>query len=76
MYSYTNIATPHIIDVCFVNLRDISFFVCLFLKEDEGVCREMCGRIVGEWVRREAERLAAEALEETEKDKDHNSELL
>ena len=49
--------------------------MCLFLKEEEGVCREVCGKIVGEWVGREAERLAAEALEETGKDKDHNSEL-
>ena len=61
----------------FCELREIFRFLCVcFLKEDERVCKEVCGRIVGEWVRREAERLAAEALEETGKDKDHNSELL
>jgi hypothetical protein len=42
-------------------------------KEEEGKCKQLCVEVVGEWMRRETERLAAEAREEEDKERDKSS---
>ncbi|CAI8029094.1 Coiled-coil domain-containing protein 43 [Geodia barretti] len=42
------------------------------LEEEEEKCKQLCVEIVGEWMTRETERLAAEAKEEEDKEKDES----